>query len=325
MVKAEEIFYEGKNKFSSLYFLLTVKKLFSNDPFRVLFLGKEQEESFLRHPGTFLSMFYKEVHMRKGQSFLDKTRHLSLSALGLFALLVLLVGVSKPPVASAATRMLHSPIQHHTVHSKNSTSTNWSGYANTGGTFKNVQGAWKQPSATCSAGQTAYSSFWVGIDGDTTSTVEQTGTDADCSNGTPTYYAWYEMYPKFPVNLSSSTYPVVPGDSISAQVSTNGQGNFTLTITNTTRGWTFTTNQTSKKARLGSAEWIAEAPSSSGGVLPLANFGTVNFTNCTANGLSISSNPNPDAITMSSSGTVKAQPSGLGSGGTSFSVSWKHS
>jgi hypothetical protein len=162
----------------------------------------------------------------------------------------------------------------------------------------------------------------VGIDGDTTSTVEQTGTDSDCSSGTPTYYAWYEMYPKFPVNLSQT---VKAGDSLSASVTTNGSGSFTLTISDSTQHWTFTTNQTSRKAKRGSAEWIAEAPSGSGGVLPLANFGTVNFSSCAANGKTIANNPNPDEIVMvTSSGTVKAQPSGL-SGGNAFSVTWKHS
>lgn len=325
-MEMEGSFHEGENKSLSLHFLLRAKKILPGFSFlETPLLRKGLEAIFLYSLSAFPQLSYKEVHMRKGRSILATTRHLSLAALGILVLLVLLAGVSKPPVASAATRMLHTPLQHHTLHGKNSTSSNWSGYANTSGTFSNVQGAWKQPSATCSAGQTAYSSFWVGIDGDTTNTVEQTGTDADCSSGTPTYYAWYEMYPKFPVNLSTSTYPVAPGDSLSAKVSTDGQGHFTLTIKNATRGWTVTTNQTSKKARLGSAEWIAEAPSGSGGVLPLAKFGTVNFTNCTANGLSISSNPNPDAITMSSNGTVKAQPSSLGSGGTSFSVTWQHS
>ncbi len=263
--------------------------------------------------------------MTKSLSF-GGTRRLSLAALGVLALLALLAVAAAPQAANAATQVLHSPVKNHTLHGKNSNSTNWSGYANTGARFTDVKGSWTQPSATCKAGETSYSSFWVGIDGDTTNTVEQTGTDADCSNGTPTYYAWYEMYPKFPVNLSTSSYPVVPGDSMTAEVSTNGSGSFTLTIKNNSRGWTFTTNQNSRKAKLGSAEWIAEAPSGSGGVLPLANFGTVNFTNCTANGVSISSNPNPDEIVMvTSSGTVKAQPSGLGSGGTSFSVTWKHS
>lgn len=67
---------------------------------------------------------------------------------------------------------------------------------------------------------------------------------------------------------------------------------------------------------------IAEAPSSSGGVLPLADFGTVNFSGSTANGASLSSF-NPDAITMAG-GTTKANPSGI-SGSGSFSVAWKHS
>lgn len=223
--------------------------------------------------------------------------------------------------AQSATHFT-APRQSHVRQGKNSTSTNWSGYATTGTTYSDVKGSWTQPTATCSSGQTAYSSFWVGIDGDGTNSVEQTGTDADCSNGAPQYYAWYEMYPKFPVNLSN---PVRPGDHINAEVKVSGKGNFALTISDTTQGWTFTTNQKSTKAKLGSAEWIAEAPSGSGGVLPLANFGTISFTSCSANGVSISSNPNPDEIVMQSGSTVKAQPSALGSGGASFSVAWKHS
>jgi hypothetical protein len=168
---------------------------------------------------------------------------------------------------------------------------------------------------------TAYAAFWVGLDGDGSSTVEQTGADSDCSGSTPTYYAWYEMYPSYPVNLSNT---VRPGDSMSASVTTNGSGSFTLTISDHTQGWTYTTKKTLRSARLASAEVIAEAPSSSRGVLPLANFGTVNFSSSTVNGQSIGSF-NPQEIVMAtSSGTVKAQPSSL-SGGTNFSVTWKHS
>jgi hypothetical protein len=239
------------------------------------------------------------------------------------ALAVMLMLGRGSPVAMAHVATHQSvPLAAHIHQGKNSTSSNWSGYANTGGTFTDVKGSWIQPTASCSSGQTAYSSFWVGIDGDTTNTVEQTGTDADCSSGTPQYYAWYEMYPKFPVNLSNT---VRPGDSITAEVKVATGGKFTLIISDSTQHWSFSTNQTLKKAKLGSAEWIAEAPSGSGGVLPLANFGTVNFTNCTANGVSISGNPNPDPITMATGSTTKAVPSGLGSGGSSFSVTWKHS
>jgi hypothetical protein len=245
-------------------------------------------------------------------------------AAAVIATIVLTLGTATKVSASSTMHSTHhsAPRVRLAQHGRNSTSTNWSGYATTGSTYTDVKGTWTEPTASCTAGQTAYSSFWVGIDGDTTNSVEQTGTDADCSSGTPTYYAWYEMYPKFPVNLSN---PVSPGDSLTAEVSTNGSGSFTLTIKDTTKGWTFTTNQRSKKAKLGSAEWIAEAPSGSGGVLPLANFGTVSFTSCTANGAAIGGNPNVDEIVMQTSGgVVKAQPSGL-TNGSSFTVAWKHS
>jgi hypothetical protein len=200
-----------------------------------------------------------------------------------------------------------------------STSTNWSGYAVTGGHYTQVSASWKVPSVSCSG--TAYSSFWVGLDGDTSNTVEQTGTDSDCSGSTPQYYAWYEMYPKYPVNFSN---PVHVGDTMTASVTSNGSGSFTLTISDGT-AWTRTVTARLKSAKLSSAEVIAEAPSGSGGVLPLANFGTVNFTNAKANGsLLTSSTQGIDGITMvTSSGTVKAQPGSIGSG--AFSDTWNHS
>jgi Peptidase A4 family len=201
----------------------------------------------------------------------------------------------------------------------NSTSTNWSGYAVTGGTYRSVTASWMQPAVTCSG--TAYSSFWVGIDGDTSGTVEQTGTEADCNGSTPVYSSWYEMYPKFPFN-----YPdvVAPGDHFTSSVTTDGKGSFTLTLSNTTKGWTESVAKRLRSARLASAEVIAEAPSSSGGVLPLANFGTASFSGAKVNGSTLtSSTAGIDAITMQSGSTVKAQPSSISSG--AFSVTWKHS
>jgi Peptidase A4 family len=201
-----------------------------------------------------------------------------------------------------------------------STSTNWAGYAAINATFTSVSSSWTQPTASCTS-QTTYSSFWVGLDGYNSNSVEQTGSDADCSGGRASYYAWYEMYPKFPVNLSTSTYPVRPGDQMRASVNFSGRNAFNLTISNNTRGWTFSTTQKAKAQR-SSAEVIAEAPSSSGGVLPLTNFGTANFGASNANGRSLASF-NHDKIDMVSGGTVKAQTGAIASNG-SFSVTWKH-
>jgi hypothetical protein len=159
----------------------------------------------------------------------------------------------------------------------------------------------------------------VGIDGDTSNTVEQTGTESDCNGSTPVYSAWYEMYPKFPTNYSN---PVAPGDHFTATVTTDGRGNFTLTLTNSTRGWTQSVAKKLRGANLASAEVIAEAPSSSTGVLPLANFGTVNFSNSKANGTLFGSLSGLDPITMASGSTIKASTSSISGG--SFSVTWHH-
>ena len=157
------------------------------------------------------------------------------------------------------------------------TSQNWAGYAAAGqpGTFTSVSASWTQPAVTCTAQQT-FSSFWVGLDGDGTQTVEQTGTEADCNNGAPTYQGWFEMFPNAPVFYNNA---VAPGDAMSASVVANGGGAFTLTLSDQTQGWTQITDQTSATAQLGSAEIIAEAPSDANSVLPLSNFGTVNFSN----------------------------------------------
>lgn len=247
-------------------------------------------------------------------------RRLSMAVVVAAGVLSATVLTTSPAAAAPARRSAHDRIApNHRI--SRSTSSNWSGYAVTGGRYTSVSASWTQPAVNCSVTATGWSSFWVGLDGDTTNTVEQTGTEADCSSGQPVYSAWYEMYPKYPHNYSA---PVSAGDSFSAAVTSDGRGSFTLTLTDRTKGWTQTSTQRLKSAKLGSAEVIAEAPSSSGGVLPLADFGTVGFAAATVNGSMLTSaTPGLDPITMASGTTVKARPSSLSNG--AFSVSWQHS
>jgi hypothetical protein len=210
-----------------------------------------------------------------------------------------------------------SAAHHHGKIIQHATSDNWAGYAATGGTYTSVSASWVQPSVTCGS-QDTYSSFWVGIDGDGTSSVEQTGTEADCSGGQASYSSWYEMYPAYPVNFSDT---VTPGDSFTASVSSDGSGNFTLTLTDNTAGWSETTNQSSTTAQDGSAEVIAEAPYSNG-VLPLSDFGTVDFTGATANGSPIGSTSPTQINLVSNGGVTEATTSSLDSSGADFSVTW---
>jgi hypothetical protein len=177
------------------------------------------------------------------------------------------------------------------VGSNGETTYNWSGYAAMGGVgeFNQVTGDWTVPTASCPTGATTYSSEWIGIDGATSPSVEQDGTDSDCASGTPRYYAWYELFPLPSVTIPAATYHVSQGDSMSASVSSSGF-TWTLQISDLTAGWNFVFTQAESGLDQNSAEWIAERPELCSGdcsnpadvtLTSLADFGSVTFTNAT--------------------------------------------
>ncbi len=229
-------------------------------------------------------------------------------------------------------RLLVEQLESRLALSTFTTSTNWSGYAvetnlnaPQAGAVSAVSGSWIVPAV---AGRgTAYSSFWVGIDGYDSNTVEQIGTDSDLFNGVPYYYVWYEMYPSNSVTVSA--LKIKPGDSISAQVS-YAATHFTLHLANDTTGQSFSIQKSAPGAERSSAEWIVEAPSSGTGILPLANFGTATFTDAkaTINGktgaIDDPSWQNAEMNMVSPRGATKAATSALtDSGGTSsFTVTF---
>jgi len=184
---------------------------------------------------------------------------------------------------------------------------------------------WIVPTVSGSSSGRTYSAVWVGIDGYSDSTVEQIGTEQDVYNGTPVYYAWWEMYSSgkqqpeqvIAVDTAGNSMTIEPGDSITASVQYIA-GDFQLSIDDTTRGETFITDESSSAtqsplAQRTSAEWIVEAPTVGSGVASLANFGSVTFTNAyasmTINGVQVSgpidsSSWQSEAINMVSSSGV---------------------
>ena len=202
--------------------------------------------------------------------------------------------------------------------------------------MSNVAGGWVQPAATCPKNQNQQAAFWVGIDGysATDPTVEQIGTDSDCTKATkkkpggPTYYAWYQLYPQSEVALSSSLYPVKQDDSISSSVSVTGSA-YTMTIVDGTK-WHFSTTQRPPTTpQNSSAEWIAEATSSCSPTrckqLPLADFGSLSISGASANGQPISAPAFTSyQINMTTRNAKKtlAKTSALSSSGTGFSITW---
>jgi hypothetical protein len=200
-------------------------------------------------------------------------------------------------------------------------SSNWSGYAQTGGNgaFSSVSASWTQPTAHCTSRQDQYAAFWVGLDGYSSSSVEQTGTDSDCDGTTPDYYGWYEMYPANPVYYDN---PVAPGDSISASVTFSGSETYTLVLTDHTQGWTQKQVINESGLDRSSAEVITEAPccTASGGILPLADFGTVSYAGATGASTFTGSNAT-EIIMVDTRGRQEDSTSSIAGGGD-FSNTW---
>jgi hypothetical protein len=215
-----------------------------------------------------------------------------------------------------------------------STSTNWAGFVvpSSNGAVTDVKGSWVQPRFHGSCGglyNNSESSFWVGIDGWGSNTVEQAGTSVSCVSvlfiGVVTYFAWYEFYPAGPVTIAMS---ISPGDHMSAEVKYSAAfKSYTVSIKDSSTGKSFSTSTTGVTANRSSAEWIAEAPSSSSGIIPLVDFGTVRFTaaSATISGTAhaIGGFSNVQVTMWNQAGTAqKAAPSSLSSSGAGFVVRW---
>ena len=198
------------------------------------------------------------------------------------------------------------------------TSTNWSGYAATGGTYTSVTGTWTVPTvATTTSGADA---TWVGIGGINSSDLIQAGTEATVSGGEVAYNAWIEMLPASsrPVSVS-----VNPGDSVTVSITQQGSLDWLIEIKNNTTGGRYATTVQYRSSRA-SAEWVQEAPSVGRGVVPLDDFGTLKITGATAVRDGNTMNLNAlaaKAITMINSARQPlAVPSVLGADGMSFTV-----
>ena len=203
-------------------------------------------------------------------------------------------------------------------------SSNWSGYAVTGanGAFHSVSASWKQPAATCSGGRhsVSYAAFWVGLDGYSSASVEQTGTLMECVGSTAEYAGWYEMYP---AALTTYSNTLRAGDAMSASVTFSGTQTYTLVLKDSTQGWTRTTTVNQSGHARSSAEVITEAPccTASGGILPLADFHTVSYSGSSDNGSSMGIQKPIEIIMVDGSGHQEDSTSSMSSSGA-FSNTW---
>jgi hypothetical protein len=186
-------------------------------------------------------------------------------------------------------------------------SNNWSGY-NQGAieqgakTFTSISGTWTVPTASArKSGEAEYSATWIGIGGgcvdaactatDATLIQDGTGQDID-SSGRASYNAWWEIIPAPSVSLSGCSpdakCTVAAGDQVTSTIATVANGLWTMSMSDTTRGWTWSMS-VGYSSTEGSAEWIEETPvviDNSGKVTvgPMPNLTGAHFDLATANG-----------------------------------------
>jgi hypothetical protein len=202
------------------------------------------------------------------------------------------------------------------------TSHNWSGYAATGGSYTAVSGTWAVPQFNGNDQSFGVDASWVGIGGVRSRDLIQAGTQQTISGGGRTQYqAWVEMLPQSSRQIPLSVHP---GDSISVSITEQSPDNWLVEFTNNTTGKSYQETEQYRSSH-SSAEWVEEAPSGGrGGVLPLSNFGTIEFTGATAV-------KNDETVNVATSGAraitmiggneqALAVPSDIGADGASFSV-----
>jgi hypothetical protein len=132
-------------------------------------------------------------------------------------------------------------------------SLNWSGYAQTTSVYSEVRASWVVPTIARKSG-TAFSSQWIGIDGDGNRDLIQTGTQAILADGQKGYGAWWEILPAAETPIDEN---VKPGDVMTATIAREHNG-WHITLQDGKK-WTFTVTK-HYSGPGASIEWIVEAP-----------------------------------------------------------------
>jgi hypothetical protein len=195
--------------------------------------------------------------------------------------------------------------------------SNWSGYVQSGGKYSSVSASWTIPKVKSDA--SGYSSTWVGIDGYSDQYLIQTGTTANYDRGA-SYSAWWEVItPSNELPEEDFNMTVRPGDSISASVTKGSGSNWTMSLTDNTSRVTKSKSY-SFNGPASTAEWIQEDTDVDGYVSSSPDFGTVNFTNCKANGANAALSSDTSFPLVDDQGTVEDSVSAAS--GTSFSATY---
>lgn len=219
-----------------------------------------------------------------------------------------------------------------------SNNSQWAGYvvANNlakpqSGSVSTVSGSWTIPSLKPVEQSGVF--IWMGIDGDgySNSRGERIGTwHLINSNGSQENRACFHF--RNHLNYTVKDFPISSGDDFRAILTHIGGGQFYLVFINFTKQvyFSYTDDYKTKNpdAVCKTAEWYVQKSTFSKKDTPLADFGTVSFTNCSST-INFFEERIEDAdygalTMMNSDGIAQAIPSSLNEDGNSFSVTWQH-
>jgi hypothetical protein len=198
-------------------------------------------------------------------------------------------------------------------------STNWSGYVAGPGPFTAASSTFSVPGLVATP-TTAVTAEWVGIDGVNTASLIQAGVQESYNpvTGLVTTQAWWEILPAPETLIPWSQLSVLPGHSVSVQVSQVSGTTWALTVADNTTRQSYTTNQYYAGGQA-TAEWIVEAPTDAATqtVDTLGDFSPpVAFTNARFTG----TQSTLDQWILVQRGVEVAAPSAISSG--TFSVAY---
>lgn len=164
-------------------------------------------------------------------------------------------------------------------------SSNWAGAVLDGTNFQKVTGTFAVPTPQLPEGasqDTEYAaSAWVGIDGSSCqSTILQVGLDFNIKGRTVTYDAWFEWYPDYAYNFVN--FDIHAGDIIRLTAASSSTTSGSVLVENLTTGQSVAHTFSNESSPLcqENADWIVEDFVTGSSLKPMANFGTVTFTNC---------------------------------------------
>jgi hypothetical protein len=213
-----------------------------------------------------------------------------------------------------------------------STSNNWSGYAvGSASIVTEAGGSWTVPTLNCAVTPNGGVAIWVGIGGTASEVLLQTGTTSECVNGVQQNWAWTEEYPSNPnYSIPFKNFPVATGNTITATVGQTSSGSWQTRLDNlsagasgvlvTGVGWGVLVDGQNTFAEQGTAtgltysggttaEWIVEDFTQNGSLTPLADFGTVGFSNLTTSSTDWSLASSDGIVLVDQNGVPLATPS----------------